>query len=179
MKVASAIAEMLPVREMIESAFGGNLGDDVLSVGSKEASMADPDTNVNDVRDANDAFYKALSGGSIEGISAAYAHDADVTSLHEDSKEVAVGWQAVLASWEAVPFDASSELSVTMSDPVIKISGSSARVVGFEKVRGKMGNGEVFAWTLLGTNIYEKQDGKWLMVHHHASKAAEEIVVSG
>ena len=100
--------------------------------------MADPDTNANDVRDANDAFYKALSGWLARGHSAAYAHDTDVTALHEDSKEVAVGWQAVLASWEAVPFDAFSELSVTMSDPVIKISGSSARVVGFEKVHGKM-----------------------------------------
>ena len=138
--------------------------------------MADPDTNANDVRDANDAFYKALSGGSIEGISAAYAHDTDVTALHEDSKEVAVGWQAVLASWKAVPFDAFSELSVTMSDPVIKISGSSARVVGFEKVHGKMKDGREFAWTALGTNIYEKREGRWLMVHHHASKAAEELV---
>ena len=50
---------------------------------------------------------------SIEDISAAYAHDTGVTVLHEDSKEVAVGWQAVLASWKAVPFDAFSELSVT------------------------------------------------------------------
>jgi hypothetical protein len=39
-----------------------------------------------DVRVANDAFYKALSAGSIEGISIACAHDGDVTALHENSK---------------------------------------------------------------------------------------------
>jgi ketosteroid isomerase-like protein len=129
-----------------------------------------------DVRVANDAFYKALSAGSIEGISIACAHDGDVTALHENSKEVAVGWQAVLDSWKAVPFDAFSELSVVMSDPVVTVSGPVARVVGFEKVRGRMKDGQDFAWTALGTNIYEKRDGKWLIVHHHASKAAEELV---
>ena len=78
---------------------------------------------------------------------------------------------------EAIPFDAFSELSVTMQDPVIKVNGSIARVVGFEKVRGRMKDGQDFAWTALGTNIYEKREGKWLIVHHHASKAAEELVL--
>jgi ketosteroid isomerase-like protein len=107
-----------------------------------EETMADQDADKNEVRVANDAFYKVLSAGSIEGISAACAHDADVTALHENSKEVAVGWQEVLDTWKAVPFEAFSELSVTMSDPVIKVSGSSARVVGLEKVRGKMKDGQ-------------------------------------
>ena len=120
--------------------------------------------------------YKALSADSIEGLSSASAHDDDVTALHENSKAVAVGWQAVLDSWKAVPFDAFSELSVVMPDPVIKVSGPIARVVGFERVRGRMKDGQDFAWTALGTNIYEQRDGKWLIVHHHASKAAEELV---
>jgi ketosteroid isomerase-like protein len=50
-------------------------------------------------------------------------------------------------------------------------------VVGLEKVRGKMKDGQDFAWTALGTNIYKKRDCKWLIVHHHASKATEELVV--
>ena len=77
--------------------------------------MVDPSADNNAVRVANDAFYKALSAGSIEGISAACAHDDDVTALHEASKEVAIGWQAVLDTWKAVPFDAFLELSVVMS----------------------------------------------------------------
>ena len=140
--------------------------------------MADPDADKNDVRVANDAFYKALSAGSIEGISAACAHDDDVTVLHETSKEVAVGWQAVLDSWKAIPFDAFSELSVVMSDPVIKVSGPIARVTGLEKIQGKMKDGHQFAWIALGTNIYEKREGEWLMVHHHASKAQTADIFS-
>src|SRR5437667_5070142 len=86
--------------------------------------MADQGDDKSAVRAANDAFYKALSAGSIEGISAACAHDDDVTALHEASKEVAIGWKAVLDTWKAVPFDAFSQLSVVMSDPVIKVNGS-------------------------------------------------------
>jgi len=138
--------------------------------------MADLGADKNAVRAANDTFYKALSAGSIEGISAACAHDDDVTALHEASKEVAIGWQAVLDTWKAIPFDAFSELSVVMSEPVIKVSGSIARLAGIEKVRGKMKDGKEFGWTGLCTNIYEKRDGKWLIVHHHACKAAEELL---
>jgi hypothetical protein len=49
-------------------------------------------------------------------------------------------------------------------------------VAGIEKIGGKMKDGKEFAWKALGTNIYEKRDGRWLMVHHHASKAAEELL---
>jgi hypothetical protein len=62
--------------------------------------MANAMSEENAVQAANQAFYQALSAGSIEGISAACAHDSDVTALHETSTEVAVGWQAVLDSLE-------------------------------------------------------------------------------
>ena len=137
--------------------------------------MANPTADENAVRAANEAFYRALSAGSIEGISAACAHDPDVTALHETSTEVAVGWKAVLDSWKAVPFDSFAELSCVMTNPAIKVHGSIARVAGLERVRGKMKAGTVFAFTALGTNIYEKRDDKWLIVHHHASKAAEHL----
>ncbi len=137
--------------------------------------MADPTADEKDVLAANQKFYEALSAGSIEGISAACAHDADVTALHETSAEVAVGWQAVLDSWKAVPFDSFAELSCMMTNPAIKIHGTIARVAGLERVRGKTKGGEAFAFTALGTNIYEKRGEKWLIVHHHASKAAEHL----
>jgi ketosteroid isomerase-like protein len=138
--------------------------------------MPNSGTDESDVLVANNAFYRALSAGSIEGLSAACAHDSDVTALHETSTKVAVGWQEVLDSWKAVPFESFAELSVVMADPVIKVNGVIARVVGLEKVRGKMKDGQTFAFTALGTNIFEKRGDKWLVVHHHASKAAEQLV---
>jgi len=125
---------------------------------------------------ANEAFYKALSAGSVGGISEACAQDDDVTVLHEASKAVAVGWPAVLETWKAVPFDAFSQLSVVMSGAVVKVKGHLAWVAGLEKIRGKLKDGADVSFTALGTNIYENRDGRWLIVHHHASKAAEDLL---
>ena len=128
------------------------------------------------VRAANEAFYKALSAGSIDGISDACAQDAGVTVLHEASEAVAVGWQAVLETWKEVPFGTFARLSVVMSGEAVQIRGPFAWVAGFEKVRGTMKSGEDFSSTALGTNIFEKRGGRWLIVHHHASKAAEDLL---
>ncbi len=137
--------------------------------------MPEPHADEEIVRAANEAFYRALSAGSIEGISAACAHDDDVTVLHEISKEVAVGWPAVLETWKNVPFDSFSRLSVVMSGEAVRVKGPFAWVAGFEKVQGAMKNGEEFAFTALGTNVFEKRGDRWLIVHHHASKAAEDL----
>ena len=40
-----------------------------------------------------------------------------------------------------------------------------------------MKDGREFAWTALGTNIYEKREGQWLMVHRRAGEAAAEELV--
>jgi ketosteroid isomerase-like protein len=96
----------------------------------------------NAVRAANEAFYQALSAGSIEGISAACAHDSDVTAFHETSTEVALGWQAVIDRGKAVPFESFAELSCVMTNPAVKVHGTIARVAGLERVRGKMKDGE-------------------------------------
>jgi hypothetical protein len=52
-------------------------------------------------------------------------------------------------------------------------------VTGIEKIGGKMKDGKEFALKALGTNIYEKRNGRWLMVHHHASKADDELFSCG
>ena len=60
-------------------------------------------------------------------------------------------------------------------EPAIKVDGTIARVAALEKVPRKMRNGESFAFTALGTNVCEKRGDRWLIVHHHASKAAEHL----
>ena len=40
-----------------------------------------------------------------------------------------------------------------------------------------MKDGQDFAVTALGTNIYEKRNGRWLVVHHHASQGAGALDV--
>jgi ketosteroid isomerase-like protein len=50
------------------------------------------------------------------------------------------------------------------------IDGNVAWVVGKETSEGKMKDGSAFGGTNFSTSIFEKQDGRWLMVSHHAHR---------
>jgi hypothetical protein len=85
---------------------------------------------------ANEVFYKALSGGSIEGISVARAHDPNVTARAGSARQLEGRF----------PFDSFAELACAMTNPAIKVHGTIARLVGLERVRGKIKNGGAFAF---------------------------------
>jgi len=120
-------------------------------------------------------FYKVLSADAIEGASASCAHDPDVTTLRETGAEVAIGWPDVLETWKDMPFASVAERSFVMRRLAIKVHASIVRVAGTDRVRGKMKNSESFAFSAFGINIYEACGDKWLIVHHHQSKAAERL----
>ena len=61
-----------------------------------------------------------------------------------------------------------SELSVSIINPDVRRSGNTAVA---EIVKGKRAdNGAAVEFAALTTNVYEKRDGRWLMVHHHGSR---------
>jgi len=57
-----------------------------------------------------------------------------------------------------------------MDNPQVTIKDNVAWVVGIEKVYAHRANGEVLDISALATNIFEKRNGEWLRVHHHASR---------
>jgi hypothetical protein len=117
-------------------------------------------------------FYELLSANAIEGASAVCAHDPDVTTLQETSSDVAVGWPDVLESWRAAPFKSFAERSCVMTKFTIKVRASIARIATPEQDHPRIRNGERFAFSALGTNIFEKRGDKWLIVHHRTSNIA-------
>ena len=124
-----------------------------------------------DVLAANKAFDAAVSKRSIDDLDPLWVHDGSATIIHPSSKAPLVGWDAVRKSWMEGTFARFSELSVSMSDPSIRVSGNTAVAVGIEIVRGKRAdNGAMAEFMALTTNTYEKRDGRWLMVHHHGSR---------
>jgi hypothetical protein len=61
-----------------------------------------------------------------------------------------------------------------MATPSVRMNGETALVVGIEVARGKRVNsGEIVEFAALTTNVYEKRDGRWLMVHHHGSRVPQ------
>jgi len=79
-----------------------------------------------------------------------------------------VGWEAQKKAYE-MTFDAFPELKVSMPEPRIKVNGSTAWVSGIEHAERKTKKGEFVKGSNIGTSIFVKQGGRWLMVYHHAS----------
>jgi ketosteroid isomerase-like protein len=59
------------------------------------------------------------------------------------------------------------ERSATLSDQHIHVNGNLAWEMGQETGEQKMKDGRSPKLDYLVTNVYEKIEGKWLMVSHH------------
>ena len=122
-----------------------------------------------DVLAVNRQFERAFSSLDIKSLEATWAHDRNVTVIHPVSKTPLIGWDAVRKSWEEA-LSRWIELSVSMDEPHVGIGSNVAWVVAVERVRGRRPNGDAAEFSALTTNVYEKREGSWLMVHHHASR---------
>jgi ketosteroid isomerase-like protein len=119
------------------------------------------------VKAASKAFYAALSvidnGEAMEKV---WAHTPYVTFVGPRSKSITVGWEAQKKYWvEANKFF--SQRNVTLSDQQIHVNGNLAWEMGQETGDVKMKDGGTRKVDLIVTNVYEKLDGRWLIVSHH------------
>ena len=121
------------------------------------------------VKAANQAFYTALSTGDVTAMRKVWSSDPDITNIGPGSKAVAMGWDAIGKGFEATR-DAFPDLKATMEEPRIKIVATTAWATGVELTQRKDKTGSVVSGSNLATNIFQKQDGHWLLVHHHASR---------
>ncbi len=117
---------------------------------------------------ANQAFYAALSARDVVAMQKLWSGDADIGHISPFDKAASIGWDAVKKDFEGT-FGAFTELKVTMEQPSVKIHGSTAWVNGIEKAQWKNKAGEVGGGEILGTTIFVKQAGHWLVAFHHAS----------
>ncbi|MGY4622797.1 YybH family protein [Bradyrhizobium sp. USDA 4486] len=122
-----------------------------------------------DVLAANAQVEQAFSKLDVQAIEATWAQDGSVSVIHPASKAPLQGWEAVQKSYADHPVRY-KDFSVVMDNPQIAINGNIAWVVGVEKVYAHRANGDVLDISALATNIFEKRNDKWLLVHHHASR---------
>lgn len=126
-------------------------------------------TTADDVAAANAAFDAALSRRDLAAVEALYLQDDEVTAAHPRDREPVQGWAAVRKTWVDT-FARFSQLSVVMPKPTIRVMGDTAVVVGLENVRARRAADEAaVAFDAMTTNVFQRQGGKWLMVHHHAT----------
>ena len=119
------------------------------------------------VKAASKAFYAALSvidnGEAIENV---WDHTPYVTYVGPRSKSITVGWEAKKNYWVETS-KLFSQRNVTLSDQQIHVNGNLAWEMGQETGDVKMKDGGTWKVDLIVTNVYEKLDGRWLIVSHH------------
>ena len=133
---------------------------------------AEQRSDIEAVTAANLAFDTALSTRDINAMEKVWAAEPYVIAVHPASKVLIVGWDAVRKSWEGT-FDRFAEISVSMKEPQIHVAQNVAWVVGLESVQGKFKNADAVSFTTFTTNMYEKRDGRWLMVLHTTSRVPQ------
>jgi uncharacterized protein (TIGR02246 family) len=121
------------------------------------------------VRAANAAFFAALSARDMAAFEGVWARDSGPLAVLPTSRSAVVGWDAIRKDYEGV-FRRYSEFSISMPESEVRVAPGGALVVGIETVRGKLASGEGANFSLLATNVFERRDGRWLLVHHHASR---------
>ena len=131
------------------------------------SAVAQPAADMEGVKAASKAFYTALAvldnGEAMEKV---WAHTPYVTYVGPRAKSITVGWDAQKKYW----VDANKlflQRNVTLSEQQIHVNGNLAWEMGQETGEQKMKDGRSPKLDYLVTNVYEKIDGKWLMVSHH------------
>ena len=119
------------------------------------------------VKAASKAFYAALAviddGAAMEKV---WAHTPYVKYVGPRSKSITVGWDAVKKAW-VESNKRTSQRNASLSDQQIHVNGNLAWEMGQESGTLKFKDGKEGKVDFIVTNVYEKIDGRWLMVSHH------------
>ena len=134
------------------------------------ASWAQQQASAEDgVKAASKVFYAALSGTDVAAMKQVWAHTPYVVYVGPSSKSIVCGWAAVDAAWEK-SFAASASRRVSLTESYIHTDGDLAWEVGTENGTVKQKDGSESKIDAIVTNVYEKQNGRWLMVSHHVEE---------
>jgi ketosteroid isomerase-like protein len=137
------------------------------------SARAQTDTDVAAVTAANNAFYTALSALDAAALEKVWAHEAYVANVGPQSKAITTGWPAVLDAYKSGVIANSAQQIVKAIDMHMHSNGNVAWVTGLETVEGKLKNGTQITGTNFATSVFEKKDGRWLMVSHHAQRVPQ------
>jgi len=116
------------------------------------------------VEDANDRFYRAFQSGRIDDMRKVWGRGNHVQCIHPGGECVA-GDELVIESWGLVLSGISRGNFVIRLEDVRVYAGEQEGFVTCVEVVSSGGD----EGRLVATNVFEKQEGRWVIVHHHAS----------
>jgi len=143
------------------------LGDAVGQEKSRQTS------DVERLNAASQVFIAAISARDIRAMDKLWAHESYVAFMGPLSTTLVVGWEGVRKAWE-MRFSQFDRVTISVAESHVHTNGKAAWAVGIEKVQLLRKNGETLAFDAFVTNVFEKRDGRWLMVSHQATPIFRE-----
>ena len=123
-------------------------------------------TDAADVLAANAAFYRAFESLDLARMETVWLSAAHVTCVHPGWQLIR-GWGPVMESWRRI-FESTLEMRFTLGDAHAETRGGVAWVVVTEGIESRHRDGRIEAH-VEATNVFERHEGRWLLVHHHGS----------
>lgn len=124
------------------------------------------------VEEANFAFYEAFSQRDLDRMSRLWAKTPHVRCIHP-GWELVSSWSDVRRSWQDI-FHSIDDIEIHLQDVQIEISGRVAWVNQVVELSITTDEDEQFEASVVTTNIFEENEGVWLLVLHHSSNFIEE-----
>ncbi|MFQ5927475.1 MAG: nuclear transport factor 2 family protein [Terriglobia bacterium] len=118
------------------------------------------------VLEANQRFYEALEKLDLAAMEAVWLHEGWVKCVHP-GWELLEGWEEIRESWSRI-FAHTRRMRVGLGSVSVKMEERIAWVCCLEQITSSFERGFDTAWAQ-ATNIFVEREGRWLMVHHHAS----------
>jgi ketosteroid isomerase-like protein len=118
------------------------------------------------VLEANSAFYRAFESLDLPRMEAIWLSAQHVTCVHP-GWQILTGWGPVMESWRRI-FEGTLEMRFTLGDVHAETRGDVAWVMLTESIESRQRDGKVEA-EVQATNVFERRDGRWFLVHHHGS----------
>jgi ketosteroid isomerase-like protein len=122
-----------------------------------------------DVRRANESFYRAFESLQTKRMEDVWLHSARVQCTHPGWRRL-LGFAAVMESWERI-FENTFKMVFDLTAVEISVAGDIAWVVCTENITSQTYDG-VSRSQVEATNVFERHEGRWRLVHHHGSPVA-------
>jgi hypothetical protein len=119
---------------------------------------------------ANAAFYRAFESLELPRMHDVWLRERYIGCVHP-GWGLLVGWGPVMESWERI-FAGTLAMRFTLIDIQVEVRGDLAWVTLTENLESRHRDGNVTA-QVQATNLFERRDGKWFLVHHHGSPIVE------
>ncbi|HVN84194.1 MAG TPA: nuclear transport factor 2 family protein [Candidatus Binatia bacterium] len=122
-----------------------------------------------EVAAAHRRFYAAFESLDINRMEGLWRRERYACCVHPGWPPL-FGWGAIMQSWQRI-FANTAEMRFTLTDLQIRTAGDLAWVSVTEHIETRHATGRSIG-VVQATNIFERHDGEWLMVHHHGSPIA-------